>query len=104
MFPRRVDAQRGCWRKATRRATTRGAGMGAAPDLERLLVTSPADQEAYSPLTQISPSAERWGELEDLYARTTRVIDDAPTRVDLLTEVALVCEEIIEDDSRAIGY
>ena len=49
-------------------------------------------------------SAERWGELEDLYDRTTRFVDDVPTRVDLLTEVALVCEEIIEDDARAIGY
>jgi len=83
---------------------TLGDPMGAAPYLERLLLKDTANQDAFARLKQILTSAERWGELEDLYDRTTRVLEDPATRVDLLTEVALVCEEIIEDDNRAIGY
>ncbi|MEY2933939.1 MAG: hypothetical protein RL033_4688, partial [Pseudomonadota bacterium] len=93
-----------CDRAARLHEDTLGDAMGAAPYLERLLVKNAANQDAFARLKQILTSAERWGELEDLYDRTTRFIDDVPTRVDLLTEVALVCEEIIEDDARAIGY
>jgi golgin subfamily B member 1 len=93
-----------CDRAARLHEDVLGDPIGAAPYLERLLNRDPANQSAFSRLKQILTSAERWGELEDLYNRTTRAIDDIPTRVDLLTEVALVCEEIIEDDTKAIAY
>jgi tetratricopeptide (TPR) repeat protein len=93
-----------CDRAARLHEDVLGDPIGAAPYLERLLNRDPANQSAFSRLKQILTSAERWGELEDLYNRTTKAIEDVPTRVDLLTEVALVCEEIIEDDAKAIGY
>jgi tetratricopeptide (TPR) repeat protein len=93
-----------CDRAARLHEDVLGDPIGAAPYLERLLTRDPANQNAFSRLKQILTSAERWGELEDLYNRTTQAIEDVATRVDLLTEVALVCEEIIEDDNKAIGY
>jgi tetratricopeptide (TPR) repeat protein len=93
-----------CDRAARLHEDVLGDPIGAAPYLERLLNRDPSNQGAFTRLKQILTSAERWGELEDLYSRTTKAIEDVPTRVDLLTEVALVCEEIIEDDAKAIGY
>ncbi|HWO08259.1 MAG TPA: hypothetical protein VNN80_02230, partial [Polyangiaceae bacterium] len=93
-----------CDRAARLHEDVLGDPIGAAPYLERLLNRDPSNQSAFTRLKQILTSAERWGELEDLYNRTSRAIEDVPTRVDLLTEVALVCEEIIEDDAKAIGY
>ncbi len=93
-----------CDRAARLYEETLGDPVAAVPYLERLLSANPADQDAFLRLKQILTSAERWGELEDLYNRATRAIEDIPTRVDLLTEVALVCEEIIEDDAKAIAY
>ncbi|HTV24521.1 MAG TPA: tetratricopeptide repeat protein [Polyangiaceae bacterium] len=93
-----------CDRAARLHEDVLGDPIGAAPYLERLLARDAANQSAFTRLKQILTSAERWGELEDLYNRTTKAIEDVPTRVDLLTEVALVCEEIIEDDGKAIGY
>ncbi|HVZ30776.1 MAG TPA: hypothetical protein VG963_00035, partial [Polyangiaceae bacterium] len=102
-LPEEVETEL-CDRAARLHEDTLGDAMGAAPYLERLLARNAANQDAFARLKQILTSAERWGELEDLYNRTTQFIEDAPTRVDLLTEVALVCEEIIEDDEKAIGY
>lgn len=93
-----------CDRAARLHEDTLGDPMGAAPYLERLLSRDAGNQDAFVRLKQILTSAERWGELEDLYNRATQAIEDVPTRIDLLTEVALVCEEIIEDDAKAIGY
>jgi tetratricopeptide (TPR) repeat protein len=93
-----------CDRAARLHEDVLGDPIGAAPYLERLLNRDPANQSAFARLKQILTSAERWGELEDLYNRTTKATVDIPTRVDLLTEVALVCEEIIEDDAKAIAY
>jgi tetratricopeptide (TPR) repeat protein len=102
-LPQETEAEL-CDRAARLYEETLGDPVGAAPYLERLLTRDPANQSAFARLKQILTGAERWGELEDLYNRTTLAIDDVPTRVDLLTEVALVCEEIIEDDAKAVNY
>jgi tetratricopeptide (TPR) repeat protein len=102
-LPQETEAEL-CDRAARLYEETLGDPVGAAPYLERLLTRDPSNQGAFSRLKQILTGAERWGELEDLYNRTTLSIDDVPTRVDLLTEVALVCEEIIEDDAKAVNY
>ena len=44
------------------------------------------------------------GELESLYAHTVKGTTDPERRVDLLNEVALVCEEIINEPGKAIAY
>src|SRR5262249_50049544 len=76
----------------------------ATPYLERILDKRPGDERAFGRLKQILTSSEKWGELEGLYARTVRGTSDPTRRVDLLNEVALVCEEIINEPVKAIGY
>ena len=65
----------------------------------------PGDERAFARLKQILTSAEKWGELEVALRRTPSRARPTPTRrVDLLNEVALVCEEIINEPGKAIGY
>src|SRR5690606_36414553 len=55
-------------------------------------------------LKDILTAAERWGELEALYDRASRATDDVQRQIDMLGEVALICEEITEDAPKAIRY
>src|SRR5690606_41972541 len=52
----------------------------------------------------ILTAAERWGELEALYDRAAAATTDDARRVEMLVEVALICEEIIEDGEKATRY
>jgi hypothetical protein len=81
-----------------------GDPIGAVPYLERLLLRNPADLTPFARIKSILTSSERWSELLDHYDRTTARIQDVATRLDLLIEAALVCEEVVEDDKRAVGY
>jgi len=81
-----------------------GDPEAATPYLERILRVRPGDERAFSRLKQILTSAEKWGELEGLYARAVQGTTDPERRVDLLNEVALVCEEITNEPLKAIGY
>jgi tetratricopeptide (TPR) repeat protein len=93
-----------CERAAVLHDEKLGDSESATPYLERILDKRPGDERAFGRLKQILTSAEKWGELEGLYARTVRGTTDATRRVDLLNEVALVCEEIINEPVKAIGY
>src|SRR6185369_9271605 len=53
---------------------------------------------------QILTGAERWAELEALYDRAAGATDDIALKTEMLSEVALVCEEIIEDHAKATRY
>src|SRR6188768_1021280 len=81
-----------------------GDPIGATPYLERVLMLSPGNEAAFQRLKDILTAAERWGELESLYDRASRATDDSARRIDMLVEVALICEEIIEDAAKATGY
>lgn len=81
-----------------------GDPVGAAPYLERILLRDPSNAPAFGRLKQILTGAERWGELEELYDRTADATDDPSVKADMLAEVALVCEEIIEDQRKATRY
>jgi tetratricopeptide (TPR) repeat protein len=81
-----------------------GDPEAATPYLERILERRPGDERAFNRLKQILTSAEKWGELEGLYAQAVKGTTDPQRRVDLLNEVALVCEEIINEPSKAIAY
>src|SRR6185369_15996319 len=59
---------------------------------------------AFNRLKQILTSAERWGELEQLYDRAAQGTTDERDRIELLNEVALIAEEIMGDAAKAIGY
>src|SRR5690606_37160494 len=76
----------------------------ATPYLERLLERNPADELAFNRLKQIFTSLERWADLQAIYERAAEATTDPTRRVELLHEVALVCEEITDEAEKAIGY
>ena len=81
-----------------------GDPIGATPYLERVLALSPSNEAAFQRLKDILTAAERWSELEALYDRASRATNDLSRRVEMLVEVALICEEITEDAAKATSY
>ncbi|MGC4094944.1 MAG: tetratricopeptide repeat protein [Polyangiaceae bacterium] len=81
-----------------------GDPMGAIPYLERVLTLSPGNESAFQRLKDILTGAERWSELEALYDRASGATPDQERRIEMLVEVALICEEIIEDPAKATRY
>ena len=76
----------------------------AKPYLERILAKDPANERAFSRLKQILTTLERWADLEALYEQAVAAAADDTRRTDLLTQVALVAEEITSDKPKAIFY
>ena len=93
-----------CERAATLHDDKLADPEAATPYLERILERRPGDARAFARLKQILTGAEKWGELEGLYAKAIQGTTDPERRVDLLNEVALVCEEITNEAPKAIGY
>lgn len=91
-----------------RAATTYDDRLGnpeaAVPYLERVLARNPNAERSFHRLKQILTSTERWSQLEELYERVTMATQDPGRRVELYAEVALVCEEITQQNGRAITY
>ena len=81
-----------------------GAIDRAQPYLERILAKDPANERAFARLKQILTTREKWGELESFYERALLSIEDPTRRAELLTEVALVAEEITGDRAKATEY
>jgi golgin subfamily B member 1 len=81
-----------------------GDPVGASPYLERVLLRDPGNERAFTRLKQILTGAERWADLEALYDRAAAATDDPALKTEMLAEVALVCEEIIEDAAKATRY
>ncbi|MBN2196558.1 MAG: tetratricopeptide repeat protein [Polyangiaceae bacterium] len=81
-----------------------GDPTGAIPYLEKVLALDPSNDPAFKRLKDILTAAERWSELEALYDRSSEATDDSARRVEMLTEVALICDEIIEDGTKARRY
>ncbi len=76
----------------------------ATPYLERMLARQPGNEKAFHRLKQILTTREQWVELGALYERVVDATSDVSRRAELLTEVALVAEEITGDRRQAIGY
>jgi tetratricopeptide (TPR) repeat protein len=74
----------------------------AKPYLERILARQPNNERAFSRLKQILTTREQWSELETLYEGAVSATDDAARRAELLTEVALIAEEIMGDRPKAM--
>ncbi|HEY3495662.1 MAG TPA: tetratricopeptide repeat protein, partial [Polyangiaceae bacterium] len=81
-----------------------GDPIGATPYLERILARRPVNETAFRRLKDILTAAERWSELEGLYERAVAASEDPVRKVEMLAEVALVCEEIIEDPTKAMRH
>lgn len=93
---------------AERAATLYDEGLGdvdrATPYLDRILSKDPSNARAFARLKQILTTREKWAELEALYERVLGATDDPERRAELLGEVALVAEDITNDEPRAIDY
>jgi tetratricopeptide (TPR) repeat protein len=74
----------------------------ATPYLERILAREPNNERAFTRLKQILTTREQWTELETLYERAVSASLDAGRRAELLTEVALIAEEIMGDRPKAM--
>lgn len=81
-----------------------GDPLGATPYLERVLALDPSNTASFKRLKDILTAAERWPDLEALYDRASAATEDPARRADMLVEVALVCEDIIEDPAKATRY
>lgn len=73
----------------------------AIPYLVRILDQDPADAHAFNRLKQILTARERWDDLQKMYDRAVAAAPDPSRRVDLLSEMALVFEDILDDAARA---
>ncbi len=93
-----------CERAARLHEDKLGDPIGATPYLERVLRLDAGNEQAFMRLKDILTAAERWGELEALYDCAAEATSDLSRRTEMLVEVALVCEEIIEDAAKATRY
>jgi tetratricopeptide (TPR) repeat protein len=76
----------------------------ALPYWERVLLRDPQSERAFTRLKQILTTRERWADLQSLYERVVDLTEDVPRKCDLLSEAALVAEEITQDLPRAVGF
>lgn len=105
----RSDLDRGieielCERAARVYEDKLGDPIGATPYLERVLKLDAGNERAFGRLKDILTAAERWSELEALYDGAAQATDDPARKCEMLVEVALVCEEIIDDAVKATGH
>jgi golgin subfamily B member 1 len=76
----------------------------ARPYLERMLARQPGNDRAFQRLKQILTTREQWSDLATLYERVVVATPDPARQAELLSEVALVAEEITGDRAGAIRY
>ena len=92
---------------AERAATLYEEALGeherARPYLERILTREPSNDRAFARLKQILTGRERWEELEQLYEQVVAASPEA-RKTELLSEIALVAEEITGDKPKATRF
>ncbi len=93
-----------CERAAALHEEQLGDAEGAIPYLRQVLTLDPKSERAFARLKAILNSSERWDELEDLYRRSIDAASDDRDRIETLHQAALLAEEMIGDDAKAIGY
>jgi tetratricopeptide (TPR) repeat protein len=93
-----------CERAAQLHEEQLGDPVGATPYLEQVLLDDPSDAEAFARLKQILTSAQRWDELRSLYDQAIQVLEGDESKVEALSEVAMVCEEFMDDSQAAMRY
>jgi tetratricopeptide (TPR) repeat protein len=76
----------------------------ARPYLERILAREPTNDRAFGRLKQILTARERWDELEVLYERVVTATADEKRQAELLSEIALIAEEITGDKPKATSF
>ncbi|MFO0554950.1 MAG: tetratricopeptide repeat protein [Polyangiaceae bacterium] len=91
-------------RAATLHDDQLGDPDGALPYLKRILAMDGHNQWAFERLKQILTTAERWDELEELFDQAAQAAEQPAQKISLLTEVALIAEEVIGLPAKAIAY
>ena len=76
----------------------------ARPYLERVLRLEPTNDRAFGRLKQILTARERWEELEQLYERVVAATESDARKAELLSEIALIAEEITGDRAKATAF
>jgi tetratricopeptide (TPR) repeat protein len=76
----------------------------ARPYLERVLSLRPGHERSFQRLRQILTTQERWDELGSLYERVIAATGDGARRAELLSEIAMVADEITGERTKAISY
>lgn len=76
----------------------------AQPYLERILAHDPANERAFGRLKQILTTLERWSDLESMYERAVAAAPNDQRRADLLSEAAIIAEDITGDRPKATTY
>src|SRR5580658_6712656 len=69
-----------------------------------MLARQPGNERAFQRMKQILTAQEHWGDLSALYERVVAATADPSRRTELLSEVAVVAEEITGDRAKAIEY
>jgi tetratricopeptide (TPR) repeat protein len=93
-----------CERAAALHEEQLGDAEGAIPYLRQVLTIDAKNEQAFGRLKAILNGAERWEELEDLYRRAIDAARDDRDRIETLSQAALLAEEMIGDDGKAIDY
>ena len=93
-----------CERAATLHDERLGDPDGAVPWLERVLQRRPGDPRAFARLSQILSAQARWEQLQSAYDGAIAGATDVPRKVELLLEVARLCEDVTVQPDRAIGH
>src|SRR6185369_5311921 len=76
----------------------------AKPYLERILGREPANERAFARLKQILMTREQWADIERLYENAVAAVPEVSRRAELLSEIALIAEEITAERPKAIAY
>ncbi|MEO0324181.1 MAG: tetratricopeptide repeat protein, partial [Myxococcota bacterium] len=74
---------------------------GATPAFQEVLRLDPLNARAFANLEALHGSAERWGELIELYVERVEATDSRDDRIELLVKTAGVYEEKLDDKIEA---
>jgi tetratricopeptide (TPR) repeat protein len=77
---------------------------GAIPYLQQVLALDKNHERAFARLKAILTGASRWQDLETLYGRAIDSAEDDATRIEHLLQSALLAEELLQDDAKAVGH
>lgn len=75
----------------------------AEPFHQRVLAQDPLDEAAFFSLKELFTQRERWKELKDLYQARIAATVDGEARVELLTQLCFLFEDILDAPEDAIG-
>jgi tetratricopeptide (TPR) repeat protein len=77
---------------------------GAVPYLRQIRSLEPSHEGAFARLQAILSAAQRWTDLEELHLSALETASDDTARIEHLQQAAMLAEELIGSDEKAITY